>query len=447
MEKSTADLINSFSLTSLLQIIQMEEKTQSLKISSNGHLGYLHFKDGALINAETGEQQGQDAAIKILCWDRVEIEPQELLKSDQTISASLINILFEASRVHDEKRSSPEAILKQGIQKAEGHNFKEAQSYLAKYLRLNPNSWQGWLWYSRVVGSLKSIASALRKAIKLAPGEEEVVAEIKKFNLAKKHVTQRWLRRCAFCWAPLDIKTQCCHCCKGVLSIDARTFPFAPEADSNVISEAMERYTAVLNREENVSAHFYLGISHLNLEHWEQALDQFHKTVELAPEVGMFGRQLKILLDRMASSNLILKKEQTTGSIEAQAAPSAEPEAKTKRVMVVEDSPTTRKVITLTLSQNGYLVTEAKDGLEALSRLNEHKHHLILLDLILPKMDGYQILSIIKSNPEFREIPVIMLTSKDGFINKVKGKMAGSAAYLTKPFEPKKLLDTIERYL
>jgi twitching motility two-component system response regulator PilG len=118
-----------------------------------------------------------------------------------------------------------------------------------------------------------------------------------------------------------------------------------------------------------------------------------------------------------------------------------------RKILVVEDSSTIRKVISITLSQKGYEIIEAGDGLEALSRLNEVKPNLILLDIILPKMDGYQILSIIRDNPEFKNIPVIMLTSKDGIINKVKGKMAGSSAYLTKPFDPAQLVKTIERHI
>ena len=118
-----------------------------------------------------------------------------------------------------------------------------------------------------------------------------------------------------------------------------------------------------------------------------------------------------------------------------------------KKVLVVEDSPTTRKVIALTLTQKGYMVIEAQDGMEALSRLSEEKPDLILLDIILPRMDGYKILSIIKENEELKNTPVIMLTSKGGILNKVKGKLAGSTAYLTKPFEPKDLIKTVEKYL
>ena len=87
------------------------------------------------------------------------------------------------------------------------------------------------------------------------------------------------------------------------------------------------------------------------------------------------------------------------------------------------------------------------DGIEAVNHLNDTKPDLILLDIILPRMDGYKVLSIVRENPDLRNVPVIMLTSRDGLLNKVRGKMAGSTAYLTKPFEPKKLLETIQKYL
>ena len=98
------------------------------------------------------------------------------------------------------------------------------------------------------------------------------------------------------------------------------------------------------------------------------------------------------------------------------------------------------------MKQKGYAVVEACDGLEALSKIDEERPDLILLDIILPKMDGYKILSILKENEDFNDIPVVMLTSKDGIINKVKGKIAGSTAYLTKPFDPKDLIETVGKY-
>ena len=118
-----------------------------------------------------------------------------------------------------------------------------------------------------------------------------------------------------------------------------------------------------------------------------------------------------------------------------------------EKILVVEDSVTTRKVITITLSQNGYSVVEASDGLEALSKVKDEKPDFILMDIILPKMDGYKVLTIIKNNPEFKDIPVVMLTSKTSYTDKVKGELAGSTAYLTKPFDQEDLLETVEKYL
>ena len=120
---------------------------------------------------------------------------------------------------------------------------------------------------------------------------------------------------------------------------------------------------------------------------------------------------------------------------------------KAATILFAEDSSFFRSQVKGTMEKEGFDVLEAEDGLEALSKLNEARPDLILLDIILPKMDGYKILSIIKENPEFGEIPVIMLTSKNGILNKVKGKVAGSAAYLTKPFDPSQLVETIERHI
>jgi len=104
-------------------------------------------------------------------------------------------------------------------------------------------------------------------------------------------------------------------------------------------------------------------------------------------------------------------------------------------------------VVVLTLQQEGFMLFEAQDGLEALRIIDEERPDLILLDVVLPKMDGYKILSIIKEDEELKDMPVIMLTSKNGLLDKFKGKLAGSAAYLTKPFEPKDLIRTVRKHI
>ena len=171
-----------------------------------------------------------------------------------------------------------------------------------------------------------------------------------------------------------------------------------------------------------------------------------HKTVSLDPEKKIFDDQLRKLLTHMASRDSVQEIQQA-GVAKIVETHEVKEETRRKKVLVVEDSSTTRKIIAITLGQKGYDIIEAKDGLEALGRLNDDKPDLILLDIILPKMDGYKILSIIKSNELLKNIPVIMLTSRDSFMSKMKGKLSGSSAYLTKPFDPKELLETIEKFL
>jgi twitching motility two-component system response regulator PilG len=333
---------------------------------------------------------------------------------------------------------------------AEGHHLKDAQDLLTKYLKQNPGDYKAWLWYSRIIVSVKTIESALIKAAKIAPKDPEVIEEVRKYKLARESLGEsQQVRRCPFCWFPMEIKSVQCPYCKSHLFIHNNFFTALGDADPKILEAAVERYMRVISREKNINAHYFLSIAHLNLEHWEEALNLFHKTVKLAPDKEIFTEQLRALINHMAMDS-------TTSSFDQEKEEKAETEetgsevsqsSEKKKILVVEDSSTTRKVIAITLGQKGYDVIEAKDGLEALSRLNEDKPDLILLDIILPKMDGYKILSIIKNNAVFKDIPVIMLTSRDGFMNKVKGKLSGSAEYLTKPFDPKVLVQTIEKYL
>lgn len=118
-----------------------------------------------------------------------------------------------------------------------------------------------------------------------------------------------------------------------------------------------------------------------------------------------------------------------------------------RTILVVDDSATVRKLVSITLERQGYRVINAVDGLEALSKINDELPDLILLDIAMPKLDGYQVCKIIRGNQESKDIPVVMLSGKGGFFDKVKGRMAGSTAYLTKPFEPEILIQTIRKYL
>ena len=131
---------------------------------------------------------------------------------------------------------------------------------------------------------------------------------------------------------------------------------------------------------------------------------------------------------------------------DATPAPSAAPALPAVRVLVIDDSNTIRRSAEIFLRQGGHEVVLAEDGFDALAKVNDHTPDLIFCDILMPRLDGYQTCAIIKRNPRFSAVPVIMLSSKDGVFDKARGRMVGSEDYLTKPFTKEQLLRAVAQY-
>ena len=117
------------------------------------------------------------------------------------------------------------------------------------------------------------------------------------------------------------------------------------------------------------------------------------------------------------------------------------------RVMVIDDSKTIRRTAETLLKNVGCDVITAIDGFDALARIVDHHPHIIFVDIMMPRLDGYQTCALIKSNRAFKSIPVIMLSSKDGLFDKAKGRIVGSDQFLTKPFSRDELLSAIKAHV
>jgi twitching motility two-component system response regulator PilG len=115
-------------------------------------------------------------------------------------------------------------------------------------------------------------------------------------------------------------------------------------------------------------------------------------------------------------------------------------------VLVVDDSATIRRSAQSMLANEGFRVVTAENGFEALSKITRHHPDLIFVDIMMPRLDGYQTTAIIKNNADFRNTPVIMLTSKDGLFDKARGRVVGSDLYLTKPFTREELLSAVKQH-
>ena len=117
------------------------------------------------------------------------------------------------------------------------------------------------------------------------------------------------------------------------------------------------------------------------------------------------------------------------------------------KVMVIDDSKTIRRTAETLLKNVGCEVITAIDGFDALAKIFDHHPHIIFVDIMMPRLDGYQTCALIKNNRAFNLTPVIMLSSKDGLFDKAKGRIVGSDQFLTKPFSRDELLSAIKAHV
>lgn len=116
------------------------------------------------------------------------------------------------------------------------------------------------------------------------------------------------------------------------------------------------------------------------------------------------------------------------------------------KVLLIDDSKTIRRTSETMLEKEGYEIVTADDGFEALAKIVSFSPDIIFVDVMMPRLDGYQTCALIKNNPEFKSIPVVMLSSKDGLFDRAKGRVVGADKYMTKPFVKSDLLSTITHF-
>lgn len=240
---------------------------------------------------------------------------------------------------------------------------------------------------------------------------------------------------CAFCEAENDTHAFKCHRCHAVTSLSDTESLFAnPYADFEMIHPAVMRMESEANsREFSNDELVALGIGHFNLRNYDAGLSYLQEASRRDPNNVVLSSQVNTLAIRIEEINHQHEVEESR--------------PKGKTILVVDDSPTVRKLISGKLEKSGHNVVCASDGVEALERMGEIMPDLVLLDITMPRMDGYEVCKQIRANPEAHNLPVVMISGKDGFFDKVRGKMAGTSGYVTKPFGPETLMKALETYL
>jgi CheY-like chemotaxis protein len=240
---------------------------------------------------------------------------------------------------------------------------------------------------------------------------------------------------CPFCNTANDKQAFSCNSCQTVLTLsDLEMLLGQQTANEDKLRQAVES----LERENesyglNAEQLTNLGVGQINLKNYRQGFLYLQESVRMNPSNVLLDAQVNALAIRLSEME------------EQQSVHDSMP--KNRKILVVDDSPTVRKLISGKLEKCGHEVICAIDGVDALEKINELKPDLVLLDITMPRMDGYQVCKLIRNNETTKDVPVVMISGKDGFFDKVRGRMAGTTGYITKPFGPETLMKTVETYL
>jgi len=240
---------------------------------------------------------------------------------------------------------------------------------------------------------------------------------------------------CPFCHHTNDAQTIACEDCQSVLTLsDLEMLLANHNSDKAILRYAVEsmerrRSSGDFTTDELIT----LGLGHINLRNLQIGYECLLEASKQCPNNVVLSGQVNALLIRLDE---IKKQEEAHLKM-----------PKGKSILVVDDSPTVRNLIASKLEKSGHEVICANDGVEAMERLANFVPDLILLDIEMPRMDGYQVCKQIRSNSSTKDVTVVMISGKDGFFDKVRGRMAGTTGYITKPFGPETLMKAVEMYL
>ncbi|MEM8930599.1 MAG: response regulator [Acidobacteriota bacterium] len=244
------------------------------------------------------------------------------------------------------------------------------------------------------------------------------------------------VRCCPFCRAPKEpTEIQCDGCGARWSLFDVEALLANQDADLVKLQRAVDRFNgAIAAGDEDWTIRRHLLVAWLHLGDLGRAAEVVQDLLDRIPldePQRLEIEQVRVFLVR-------------SGALDA--APAAD--AKTiRRVLVVDDSPTVRTLVGATLEDAGYQIAHAGTGMEALAQLRKEVPDLVLLDIGLPNMDGFQLCQLLRQNPATAELPVIMLSARDGFYDKVQGRMVGCQDYVTKPFDPADLIDRVGHWI
>jgi twitching motility two-component system response regulator PilG len=310
-------------------------------------------------------------------------------------------------------------LVREAVTEVRSGNKPVARKLLEAACQLNLNNDKAWLWRASLAETTGEAIYFLEQVLRIDPGNATALAWLEKCvpKPAEQSVEEDAAPNpeCPFCSYDEEQPFARCQRCRAVLHLDLSAIESNQGVDERQLRHAIEHYNK-LNAGDVFEVQYYLAIAHLQLLQSQEAVLHLRKAAALVPD----DVELKNVLDTLLWR---------------------------KTIMVVDDSVTIRSVVGKTLEREKHRAILVSNGMDAIGVLREERVDLVLCDISMPLMDGYQLCKTIKDNPKTRKLPVVMLSGHDGFFDKVRGRMAGASDYITKPVEPPALLKAIRKYL
>ena len=294
-----------------------------------------------------------------------------------------------------------------------------ARKHLRAILTADIECEQAWLGMAAAAETLEDAADAYREVVRINPNNDKASKALAAGG-AKAAEAAAW--HCPLCRHGEPAPTDTCPACRAVLTLDVAA-ALGSSADPAVMARVVKARAA--DRNPDVPSLVNLALAHLNLHDPEAAFAALQTASRLAPS----DNGLRTALGELRA---VLGEPTSLPSLK-----------KEVLILVVDDSSSNRKAAALALTKSGYRVIEASDGPEALALLQSSRPAVIVLDVAMPEMDGYQVCKVVKADPRTRNIPVIFLTQSDGLRERLRVRMAGGYSCLPKPCKAGEILEAV----
>lgn len=434
---------NNQALIYLLEEQQKNGANADITFHGGTHEGSIAVREGVIVSAATGQLEGNGAlmTLSLLSGSNWQVKNDT---SSVTRNVNLgTNQIIKFLKATTAQTASPvlgkeDKLLEQAILLFFQFRYKEAGQKIVSILKDNRYYYPAWLWQSRLVTRSENLKKILNEANRWGNRDYQIQLESTKLLPQLAAIKTESVQRCLFCWSVIQNNQRCEHC-GAYLKIPSK--PDFKEIQVDLIEDTVLHLEEAFRADpQNSQVAYSLGLGFFNLQVRHKSKEFLQKAVELSPQNSVYKNSLTILSPDTPKNDPVPKSVSPS-----QIASTTKPEARS--VLVIEDSYTSRRVLKMLFTRMGVTVLEAATGKEALVLAKEHRVSMIMLDVMLPDTNGYDLARDIRQLDHHRKTPVIMLTGKSDPKSRIRGVNAGADEYLVKPFNPEKLAAIASQYL